>query len=207
MPLALSVESEVSAMEAQVSTHSMKVPMTKTPADLKEAVLAVLADHSGVSAAEVAASVGIGQSTAGKWLRQFEREGWVRRVPGERRGSGRSYDRWSLVPPKDKATRGPSTGSGPVRLARGELAHLVLVELARHRDEPCSPGQVARALGRSSGAVANALERLVTSGEAVLTAHSPRRYHVAAAGRASTRWKVRGDARDKSTRSTDTGGS
>jgi hypothetical protein len=38
------------------------------------------------------------------------------------------------------------------------------------------PTGIGRALGRSSGAVANALERLVTAGWAVRTNDRPRRY-------------------------------
>lgn len=38
------------------------------------------------------------------------------------------------------------------------------------------PTAIGRALGRSSGAVANALERLVTAGWAVRTNDRPRRY-------------------------------
>jgi hypothetical protein len=38
------------------------------------------------------------------------------------------------------------------------------------------PTAIGRALGRSSGAVANALERLVTTGWAVRTNDRPRRY-------------------------------
>lgn len=75
----------------------------------------------------------------------------------------------------------PSRGRHlPRRRRRGDpaggLRGLVADHLAGHPAEDFSSTQVANALGRSSGAVANALERLVQHGAAVQTSTAPRRY-------------------------------
>jgi hypothetical protein len=81
------------------------------------------------------------------------------------------------------------TGAAPVngagrnqsatpRLAAGALQGMVQDYLTEHPGDH-GPTGVGRALGRSSGAVANALERLVTAGWAVRTNDRPRRYRTA----------------------------
>jgi hypothetical protein len=62
------------------------------------------------------------------------------------------------------------------RLRRGALGELVLEVLGAHGDGALGPVGVAKVLGRSSGAVSNALVRLVASGEAEEVGTSPRRY-------------------------------
>jgi hypothetical protein len=58
----------------------------------------------------------------------------------------------------------------------GELRGLVAAHLAAHPGEELGPYVIGRALGRSSGAVANALDRLVGLGQAEMTGEAPRRY-------------------------------
>ena len=58
----------------------------------------------------------------------------------------------------------------------GGLRGMVEDHLSEHPFDDFSPSQVAKALGRSSGAVANALERLVDTGAAVQSSQAPRRY-------------------------------
>ncbi|ASO21610.1 hypothetical protein FHR81_003254 [Actinoalloteichus hoggarensis] len=65
------------------------------------------------------------------------------------------------------------------RLAKGALQGLVEDYLAAHPGESVGPSQLGKRLGRSGGAVANALERLVTAGYAVRVADNPRRYQIA----------------------------
>ena len=48
--------------------------------------------------------------------------------------------------------------------------------LVSHPDDELSATAIGKALGRSSGAVSNALGRLVQSGGARLVSSSPRRY-------------------------------
>jgi DNA-binding MarR family transcriptional regulator len=178
--------------------------MSKTSDHPGEAILTLLADRPDLSPAEVAIAVGIGHSTAAKRLAALEQAGKVRRRAGGRKGSRRLPDHWSTVPVKTvPAKTTPESRSGNLpdteRLGRGQLAQLVLAELAANPDEPVGPARIAKALGRSSGAVANALERLVGTGEAALVATSPRRYQMAdpartgaagGAGEAASRQRV-----------------
>jgi hypothetical protein len=61
------------------------------------------------------------------------------------------------------------------RLGSGQLRALVLADLGK-RTEPVSPSAIANVLGRSGGAVSNALEKLVAEGEARRVNEHPRRY-------------------------------
>lgn len=70
---------------------------------------------------------------------------------------------------------------GGPRLAPGALHGLVEDYLREHAAEEVGPTTIGRALSRSTGAVANALERLVTTGYAVRTREHPKRYALAAA--------------------------
>jgi DNA-binding transcriptional ArsR family regulator len=146
------------------------------------AVLAALADRPEVTAAEAAEAAGVGRSTATKALASLAAEKKVRRVAGGREAGRRLPDRWSLAV---RANGGPSrterdgTPDGAARLAKGQLAELVLAHLRGHRGEH-SPTGIANALGgRSAGAVGNALDRLVAAGQAVQTSAKPRRYQAA----------------------------
>lgn len=67
----------------------------------------------------------------------------------------------------------------PARLASGALHGLVEDYLREHPATEHSPTAVGKALGRSSGAVANALERMVTAGWAQRTSDKPKRYRIA----------------------------
>lgn len=68
-----------------------------------------------------------------------------------------------------------ASGRGP-RLAKGALHGLVEDFLSEHPGEAFGPSAIGKALGRSSGAVANALDRLVEKKVAVLTSEKPRRF-------------------------------
>ena len=70
---------------------------------------------------------------------------------------------------KPRGTAGPAARPG-------QLRDLVAAHLAGHPDADFSPHQIGRVLGRSSGAVANALDRLTALGQAQLTSEKPRRY-------------------------------
>jgi hypothetical protein len=73
------------------------------------------------------------------------------------------------------------TGDGSKRLRAGGLDPLVLDYLEQHKeDAPHGPSQVAKALGRSSGAVGNCLARLTAAKKATQVTHKPRRYDLAA---------------------------
>jgi predicted transcriptional regulator len=69
-----------------------------------------------------------------------------------------------------------SEGATPPRLAKGGLRAMVVDYLTAHRDEEMTASTIGKSLKRSSGAVANALDTLVKSGQAELTCEKPRRF-------------------------------
>lgn len=145
--------------------------MTDTT-NINEAILKALRAAAGATMAELAEASGVSRSTAGKALQSLEREGLVERTPGGREGGRRLPDRF-------EAAASAPAAEGSERLRSGELRSLVLDDLGR-RSEPVSPSAIAKSLGRSGGAVANALERLVTDGAVARVNESPRRYVIAA---------------------------
>jgi hypothetical protein len=161
-----------------------------------DTVIAALAGHPGSTAAELAEAAGMGQSTATKALAALEADGRALRLPGGRGQNGRRQpDRWSPpeppAPPTDPepepepAAVGPSAARRPgdeymgARLGRGELAGLVLAFMADRPGEAVGPAAVAKVLGRSAGAVSNALGRLAEAGTVTLVGDAPRRYRLA----------------------------
>lgn len=94
-------------------------------------------------------------------------------------------------PPRDDTTgqRGPnatpatdnSTRETTPRLAPGALRGMVEDYLRDRLGEQFSPNAIGRALNRSSGAVNNALEKLVAEGTAVKTQEAPKRFALAPA--------------------------
>ena len=99
----------------------------------------------------------------------------------------RVADRWSATAhvADDAAHDGAdhAASDGPVRstyrLARGELSPLVRAYLAARPGEDLRPSGIGKALGRSQGAVSNAVARLEVAGDAQLASASPRRYRIA----------------------------
>jgi DNA-binding transcriptional ArsR family regulator len=161
-----------------------------------EALVAAVAANRGGTAAEVAAALGIGQSTAQKRLAALEAAGQVRRDPGGRVDGVRAPDRWhplethqAVAPEPDAATEGgggpepaedaPASADGSQRLGRGALAAMVRDYLAERPKESFGPAALGKALGRSQGAISNALAAMAERGEAVLVADKPRRYRIA----------------------------
>ena len=158
-----------------------------------DTVAAVLETHANATAAQLAEAAGIGQSTATKALAVLEADGRARRLPGGRGDNGRRQpDRWS---PPDPPTPPPTPPAGTAagrkegrragdeymgaRLNRGELTGLVLEYLSARPAESLGPAAVAKSLGRSAGAVSNALGRLAEAGSVTLVADNPRRYRLA----------------------------
>jgi hypothetical protein len=98
--------------------------------------------------------------------------------------AGDAKERKPAAPPAKKAParsgargRSPKPKGGSTRLRPGELDGLVLAYMRDHGAErPFSPGKVARGIGKSSGAVANCLERLAGSKEVRRVRKKPRTY-------------------------------
>ncbi|MCP2336958.1 hypothetical protein [Actinomadura rupiterrae] len=74
------------------------------------------------------------------------------------------------------------------------LRPLVAAHLNAHPGIEFTPGEIARVLDRSSGAVANALTTMANQGEAVLTCEKPMRYRAATLATAPTGASTTGDA-------------
>ncbi|WP_435245029.1 helix-turn-helix domain-containing protein [Streptomyces tendae] len=191
----------------------------QAPAGLKaseQKALAALADHSGATAAEIAAHAGIGGSTAGKALTALESHNLAYRERGEKEGGRKTADRWYHRPVEatpehisdepeatsEPAPEAPAEAAEPeaspqapaaqpepeapaaeaaptARLARGSLRQMVYEYLEAHPADEIGPSGLAKILGRSAGAVANALVTLTDHGQAERTAESPRRYRLA----------------------------
>jgi len=153
-----------------------------------DTIIEALANEGEVTAADLADRLGTGQSTAAKRLATLEGTGSVLRQPGGRVNGVRVADHWSVATvgadndasnaTKTDATNPAAPKSGGKRLERGALGALVRDYLAARPDEDLGPSQVGKALGRSQGAVSNALARLETAGEARLVSVTPRRYRI-----------------------------
>ena len=124
-------------------------------------LLAALAAKPESTVAEIAAATGLGRSTIGKQLTELERTGQAARTTGGHDGGRRVPDRWSSATTE--------------RLRPGQLDGLVL-DYVRTATEPVGPVTVARALGRSNGAVANCLARRAKAGDLKQVNDKPRRY-------------------------------
>lgn len=143
---------------------------TSTTADK---LLAALANSPGATAAELAEAAGIGRSTANKALAVLEADGRVSRTGRAPEGGRRQPDHWNLV--ASSPHKGRRAEDGP-RLGKGELRSLVLAHLQAQHDEAVTPTAVAASLGRSAGAVSNALVKLTDEGAVAQVGEHPRRF-------------------------------
>ncbi|WP_061294089.1 helix-turn-helix domain-containing protein [Herbidospora cretacea] len=85
-----------------------------------------------------------------------------------------------------RAVARPASGGGTGGGVRpGALRDRVLGHLTEHPDKEFTPYEIGRVLDASSGAVANALDRLVALGQAQLTCERPRRFGLAATATAA----------------------
>ena len=159
--------------------------MSTTPMTPTEAITAALAAHPEASAAELAEATGIGGSTASKCLASLEREGIVVRHLGGHEGGRRVADRWALAASVVSTSPAPMRRPGGRRRCERVPGSTRRAVHARAR-LPQSPWRGAdraeqalgKALGRSSGAVANTCQRLESSGSLRLVSASPRRYEI-----------------------------
>jgi predicted ArsR family transcriptional regulator len=156
-PKASATKPKPKANAAKTNAGAAKAGTPPTTQKLLDA----LASHPNATGAELAAAAGLGRSTVDKQLAALERAGTAARTVGEQDGRRRGASRWAFV----KAQ--------PLR--PGQLNDLVLAYV-QNADEPVGPVAVSRALGRSSGAVANCLDRLTRAGDLRQVADRPRRY-------------------------------
>jgi biotin operon repressor len=162
-------------------------PRTETEEKLWQA----LRDNPGSTATALSTAAGIGKSTAPKILTRWEKDCLVARTAGIADGGSRPADRWSITT-DDQPTDDQPTDDQPgkqseksQRLAPGALRGMV-EDYLRDNSGEFSPNAIGKALDRSSGAVHNALEKLVESGYAVRTSDKPKKYSLAATTAATT---------------------
>jgi predicted transcriptional regulator len=150
---------------------------TEKPASEQE-VLKALGAKPQATAAEIASTAGLGRSTVSKVLARLVSAGEVRRTEGGRDGARRLPDRFApaSAEPATEAAK-PKTAE---KLKPGQLDGLVLTFLKENADSsPHGPGAVAKALGRSGGAVQNCLVRLARAKQVREVSERPRRYSLA----------------------------
>jgi hypothetical protein len=175
-----------------MTTTKQKAPKKPSKSAIppaEDALRKALAAQPDATAADLAATAGLGRSTASKTLARLEQTGEVRRHLGGRDGARRLPDRWTLTTatPAPDATaeqdgepaKNAMPASNHERLKPGQLEGLILTYMQEHPAEPLGPGAVAKALQRSSGAVGNGLARLTRAKKVRQVNDKPRRYQIA----------------------------
>ncbi len=110
---------------------------------------------------------------------------------GDDDGAMTSTDTASADSEGDETEHEPPAGAAPAvsesadriardkdRLPKGGLRALVEEYLTEHPGESFGPAKIGMELGRSGGAVNNALEKLVTDGYAIKTCEAPKRFAI-----------------------------
>jgi DNA-binding transcriptional ArsR family regulator len=168
--------------------------MTAGQMTSEEAVVKALASHRELTGAEIAAATELGRSTVAKALAALERAGMARRSPGGREAGRRRPDRWSVDSSDEPLRPDPSDR----RLRPGQLDGLVLEFIAAQgNDATVGATAVAKALGRSAGAVGNCLTRLAAAGQVRQVSEKPRRYSSATSA-SSKRGRARQSRKEES---------
>lgn len=152
----------------------------KTPTDQR--ILDFLKEKGTGTVDEICAAVGIGRTSARKYLAGLSVDKKVNRELGGRDGRRKLPDVFSLPGEKRGAKRSSkraSGGSNQDRLAPGELDKLVLGYMRKHKeDAPHTASAIGKAIKRSSGAVANCLGRQEKAKKVRLVSPKPRRYEL-----------------------------
>lgn len=138
--------------------------MSSANAKSVDVVFDALTKRPDATAAELSGATGLAVSTVGKMLALLESDGKAAR----HKADAKSAATWRRVGRKAKSSNG--------RLKSGELRDLVFDHLRDHAGEVFTPFAVGEALDRSSGAVANALEKLTGEGDVARVSDKPKRY-------------------------------
>jgi hypothetical protein len=75
-----------------------------------------------------------------------------------------------------RRARDDQGATNTARLGKGQLRAMVLAHLQAHPGDAMTPSAVAAVLGRSAGAVSNAMETLVNGGAIAQVGDAPRRF-------------------------------
>lgn len=149
-----------------------------------ERIIEFIREKGTATVDEVCDALKIGRTSARKYLAGLKVEKKIDRVSGGRDGRRKLPDVFSL-PGKPKATgkRAKSASSkSNGRLGPGELDKLVLAFMRSHKDDaPHTASAIGKGIKRSSGAVANCLERQAKAEKVRLVKPKPREYALAEA--------------------------
>jgi len=135
--------------------------MTKKPST-DQRIVDYLEEEKAGTVDEICVALKIGRTSARKYLAGLTVDKKVHREPGGRDGRRKLPDVFSLPGKSKRAGSGKAaSGSKNGRLGPGQLDKHVLAFMRQHKaDAPHTPSAVAKAIKRSSGAVANCLGRL-----------------------------------------------
>ncbi|GAA2405970.1 hypothetical protein GCM10010191_12430 [Actinomadura vinacea] len=136
-------------------------------AHMREATRTVLADLLGAVTATLAAVTDDDHDRMVAGLEQVDNYARALRGAARQGATGRA------------AGRGARPGAAGPRSAPRPLRPAVVEHLRAHPGKEFTPGEIARVLDRSPGAVANALDTLVAQDVAELTCERPRRFRLA----------------------------
>lgn len=145
-----------------------------------ERIIEFLREKGTATVDEVCDAVKIGRTSARKYLAGLTVEKKINREAGGRKGSRKLPDAFSLAGKKKAAgKRGKSSSakSKNGRLGPGELDKMVLGFMRSHKDDaPHTASAIGKGIKRSSGAVANCLERQVKAKTVRMVKPKPREY-------------------------------
>lgn len=170
----------------------------------QQATLNALRRYPNATATQVAEYAEIGRSTATRCLTELEQHGLATRIHGGRVDGRRTPDHWhsteSASPMTDAATQStePDPADQPIhapathpiehdapkpeadgRLERGQLRSLVAECLRQRPGVALTTTEISHLLkGRSPGAIANALDKLMAEGTVVQITSRPRRCQI-----------------------------
>ncbi|MGW3960142.1 helix-turn-helix domain-containing protein [Amycolatopsis sp. NPDC005003] len=177
-----------------MSQNKNDQPNQIKPETAESKVRRALEAYPGTTAANLASMAGVGRSTATKILSRWAAEGLVTRTDGKDQSVPVTWtmrDGQAEDTPKtgddagvageddtESASSPSPTPDAPTkdRLPKGGLYDLVKTYLYEHPGEEFGPAKIGTELGRSSGAVNNALEKMVTDGLATKTCEAPKRF-------------------------------
>lgn len=168
-------------------------------------VAGILGDHpDGVTAADIVAESGLRAQIVGRVLSAMEIAGAATRTTTDDKAElwHRTADTdlsvvdlsavigWKVCPEcghrtrirngvavgRSMATEPGRNSDGQATLGKNELRTIVHEFLTAHPDHEFTAGTIAREIGRSSGAIGNALAKLVIAGQAALVREAPMTY-------------------------------
>ncbi|MFI2030550.1 hypothetical protein [Streptomyces buecherae] len=173
-------EAEATDSPESESGDANENPSVSGPTCATEATSDTEAEPSGTDEAAADAPQG------GPLPADEHRDANVEETPSESHEGGENSSDAALPTPQESPERPHVTGGGPTttlgekeRLAPGALRQMVADYLQQHPGEAFTATKISREIDRSSGAITNALRKLVQQGTAEQVTDRPRTYRVA----------------------------